>query len=207
MHTPSNPSNTKPHAGNARQPIDIPPLKEELETCPPDVDMHIERTPLPVHSGMLSRNHSLCPVRFRIRSCVNVELLPITAYGISERAFKICCIAFEVVRGRVGVQALRGMVTTTCCERLELMRDLMKSATSSRVDLHSKRFYGQPMPVLIDGTAVSPDEIRNHHRGEGGFPPILGEHGARPSRQCLDMHLSGYGMNLTPSDEMADDWI
>ena len=153
MHTPSNPSNTKPHA---RQPIDIPPLKEELETCPPDVDMHIERTPLPVHSGMLSRNHSLCPVRFRIRSCVNVELLPITAYGISERAFKICCIAFEVVRGRVGVQALRGMVTTTCCERLELMRDLMKSATSSRVDLHSKRFYGQPMPVLIDGTAVSP---------------------------------------------------
>ena len=156
MHTPSNPSNTKPHAGNARQPIDIPPLKEELETCPPDVDMHIERTPLPVHSGMLSRNHSLCPVRFRIRSCVNVELLPITAYGISERAFKICCIAFEVVRGRVGVQALRGMVTTTCCERLELMRDLMKSATSSRVDLQSKRFYGQPMPVLIDGTAVSP---------------------------------------------------
>ena len=121
MHTPSNPSNTKPHAGNARQPIDIPPLKEELETCPPDVDMHIERTPLPVHSGMLSRNHSLCPVRFRIRSCVNVELLPITAYGISERAFKICCIAFEVVRGRVGVQALRGMVTTTCCERLELI--------------------------------------------------------------------------------------
>ena len=54
------------------------------------------------------------------------------------------------------MQALRGMVTTTCCERLELMRDLMKSATSSRVDLHSKRFYGQPMPVLIDGTAVSP---------------------------------------------------
>lgn len=137
----------------------IPPLDDEEDAWTQTMPAPKGPRAVRKYNGKIPIGKSGMSIPYQVRSCIGESVLPKTAFDLSVKACKVSCLCVEVVRGRLPMRLLHGSVTTSCCERLEFMIELLQGATAECVDLHRKRFYAQPVPALVDGMVVAPTKF------------------------------------------------